>query len=340
MIAGGIIKAADRIAALKYFDVAGFSPAQIRMALINKDCAAAYFATLTMNRHLRDERFNPDCRFAPAGEAFDNLDGGWPVSIQGGASGCKQFVVGAISEILRMLSDDGTIRDLYTRYLEEETTARCDRPPELLSGGTSLDVSNLAGVLLLHGVVVGLCMLGWLYPLRRQLRTRRAKQAKKARMKAAACYPPTRDTDHRSHENLDSLRAVAQHIGENEGRMIPHIDPSISELECRLRAGISLAEFGADDMARIDAKLDSPLGGRVDGLERLAEMLGQIMDAKLDAAVHQILAKVDQRIDRIPPPPPLISPGHLRMRHGTSPSVCPPTLAKDDGALPETAGAV
>lgn len=119
--------------------------------------------------------------------------------------------------------------------------------------------------------------------------------------------------DHPSRENLDSFEEAEQHIGEDEGRMIPHIYPSISELECRLKAGISPAEFCADGVARIDAKLHSPLGGRADGLERLAEMqqmlgemqqqmdkYGTVLDAKLDAAVYQILAKVDQRIDRMP----------------------------------------
>ena len=58
--------------------------------------------------------------------------------------------------------------------------------------------------------------------------------------------------------------------------------------------------------ARTDGPLDARLD-RVDGSERLAAQLGQMqhqldtletkLDAKLDAAVYQILAKIDQRID-------------------------------------------
>ncbi len=270
---------------LKYFDTSDFTPNSLRDALMDKQCHALMAVQSDKDVLFSDKNFNADCRFGVAGEAFGTLFGGWPFSLRGPT--CPHFIVAAFSEIIRTLSDEGIIQELYDKYLEGDATVSCNDGPSGATSDTSaaLGLRQLAGVLLTHTVVVGLCLLGWLFPLRRQSRKRAAKQSNNAGMKATSS-----EVDHHIRENLDSLK---QYIDETEGRIMKRIDLSISELECRLKAGTSPSEFCAGGVARIDAKNDSPLHGRMDDSERLmAQLLGRLqhqmdlyetkLDAKLD----------------------------------------------------------
>ncbi len=162
-----MLKAFDKDKALKYVDITNSGAAEIRDFLISKRCGAAFVKQHDGNVMLSDKEFNGDCRFNFVGEALDKLFGGWAFSIRSNST-CPQFIVGAFSEMLRTLSDEGQIAALYKSELASETTAVCSGPDPM--SDSALGVRDLGGVLTFHVLLILLCWLGWLYPLHRRMR--------------------------------------------------------------------------------------------------------------------------------------------------------------------------
>jgi hypothetical protein len=75
-----------------------------------------------LDMYLTDTTFNADCRFDKVGDAIADGAAGWAFSLLGGNSSCPQLLVGAFSEMLQTLSDEGLVAQLYRKYLKLEAT--------------------------------------------------------------------------------------------------------------------------------------------------------------------------------------------------------------------------
>jgi hypothetical protein len=185
---------------LTLIDTSGWTLAAMRRALVRKDCDA-YFASLSVvNTQLSDPKFMGDkndpgrCMMAIAGDTPQRVAAGFAFSRK--RETCTNFLFGAFAEMLQVLGEEGVIEDLYKRYINLEDTAHCGADAATTTSSVALSVINLAGVLLLHAVVVGFCLLGWLYPLHMRLRKRTAKQTAKQLSDAPipVLPPPLEDT--------------------------------------------------------------------------------------------------------------------------------------------------
>jgi hypothetical protein len=197
---GGIIKAKDPYKRLKLIDVTGWTHAAMRRALVRKDCDAFFMHSTARDIRFRDAMFMGDendpgrCMMANAGEPPQLVASGFAFSTMGET--CPNFILGAFSEMLQVLGEEGVIQERIKRDMDMADTARCGAGEATTTSSVALSVINLAGVLLLHAVVVVFCLLGWLYPLHMRLRKRTAKRAAKQLSDAPipVLPPPLEDT--------------------------------------------------------------------------------------------------------------------------------------------------
>ena len=172
----------------------------MRRALVRKDCDAFFMHSTDRDTRFRDAMFMGDendpgrCMMANAGEPPQRVAAGFSFSTMGET--CPNFILGAFAQMLQVLGDEGVIEELSKRYRDMEDSAYCGAGTATTTSSVALSVINLAGVLLLHAVVVGFCLLGWLYPLHMRLRKRTAKQTAKQLSDAPipVLPPPLEDT--------------------------------------------------------------------------------------------------------------------------------------------------
>ena len=115
----------------------------------------------------------------------------------------------AMSEVLMTLQEEGVLSKLYKEYVANETTTNCDAaaPSSQSSNSNALDVPDLAGVLLLHCLIMVLAVLGWLYPLSVHLRK---KVTSNATAIATPPPPPPRPDEGNWRPSLGNLEVEVQ----------------------------------------------------------------------------------------------------------------------------------